>query len=275
MDRALVLSTPRTGSVLVSESIHAHLLSRNKDALYLGEFLNQHLYPLYMKELDAIRTQLQYIHPREGTYRLKPLLEKGTVVWEKLFNDSRDIDLGAETQRRLEILRNVEVPYVLKHHAYTDELSNEVLKFRNDLIVVVRRSNTWKQILSQGFAFHAKRFKYTDNTRYFDVKPRSIILSRNAFDTIVFRIKQLEKLIPSLVDKAAFLWYEDIKDMPRKEILRKMGLEGMVDISDKCVSTPYLIPIEDYYDSDYLKELKVWYKETFKDFRQWRDVKLS
>lgn len=262
---ALVLSTPRTGSIFVSEVIFAHFEATFPRSQHLGEFLNPYHYNLFFEDLPD-GTRLNHHEYASGRYRIIPGINKaGRIVWAHAPFNEKTNDLEEETMRRLGLLGKATTSYILHHHVFTSSLVEEVLKANAfDLIVVCRRKNVWDQILSYGVAYHTKKFKYVKGNEV-TLGAHSVVLDKRVFDTLVFRIKEMNKVLPMLAEKATILWYEDVEMMSKMQLLSKLGLPNVIssNVSKLSVKTPYTLALESYYDKQNLRDMTVWYNHEF------------
>lgn len=261
--RALVLSTPRTGSIYVSELIHQHFKRLYSRVQHLGEFLNPYHYNLYFEE-QKDGTVLNHHTYAPGRHMWLPAMGvSGRIDWAKI-RWEEPVNVEEETLRRSEMLKRATTTFVLHHHVYTEALAEEVLKTEFDLIVVCRRRNVWDQILSYGLAYHTKKFKHIAGSEL-DIPAFAVTLDKKVFDTLVYRIKQLKAILPTLPNNVITLWYEDVAELSPKEILSKIGVPTVLEEADPRISvkTPYKLTLEQYYNQDNLAEIAEWFNKEF------------
>lgn len=261
--KALLISTPRTGSVYLSELIYVHYSHLSPRTMHLGGLINPLHFNLYYEDQED-GTKLNLREYREKAFRLVPTLTSSFgLKWERYYSQSK-IDIQRETKRRLELLNQFQVSFVLNHHFYTEQLLREVLKVGYTDVFVCKRKDVWRQILSYGIALHTNKFKYVTGSTI-DIAPYSVFFDKKHFDGIALRIKELDKLAIS----TRTIWYEDIRDEANFDVLEILGFPRLAtkNISQISIKVPYKYELERYYDKKNLESVKIWYNRELRGLR--------
>jgi hypothetical protein len=264
--RCLILSTPRTASIKLSEILFCHYLIKYPRTQHLGEFLNPYHYNLFFERLSD-GTKLNHQEYAPGREKMIPSIEKSGRITLGYIETNEIVDMEEETTRRVGLMKCANTSFILHHHVFTENLTKEILTVPFKHIFICKRKNIWDQILSYGIAYHTKKFRYLKDSPKVLLQPQSVEFPKSAFDTLAFRIFELEKILPlEQLQDAKTVWYEDWLTIgsPLSMLLRlDLPYVYHKETADKIsVQTPYEHPKEAYYTFGAIRDLKQWFFES-------------
>lgn len=255
--RVLVLSSPRTGSQLISQVVHASNTTSSPNSHHLSEFLNSLNYNLFFKQFyDKWHYQRNY---EEGMYRIVPLIEDGSLFYKKVYQNSIIESLDLETERRLDLLSKLEGSFVLNHHVMDNvPLAFKIVKkIKFDKIVVCRRNNIRNQVLSYLLARKIGRYVYTSKIPFPEIQQGSLDIDYDLVNDLVRWIVNLERV--ALKVEHTSMIFEEIESLAPKIIANIIGINNKLSKSVMdLIKTPYVNKPEYYFKSSDLSHLDIY-----------------
>lgn len=225
--RTYIITSPRTGGVVLSEILAASLGLRN-----LEEYLNENTY--------FTRYNNNYWYPN--------LCDQDIIF--NYVPRINDINYTVETKRRIDLLKSTQKEFVIHVQAAPmHSLAEAFLLANPSKLVFLERENIWNQVLSWGIAKHNSSFRlgdsyaapyYYSKTEVPNLKNGSIYFDITLIHQLCIRIKKYYEFKSQITDPVVISYENALENLDEQLLKDTLQLDkiSLSDISKKIITPP-------------------------------------